>query len=152
MLEVGTYHQLWEHGVQLVIAGDGQRRLHGLQGEVLPQTVGDLWVVTALEAAEEEGHAVPSAPAFPWRHGCFRVGAQGMMGMRECWSSPRWELRLGHSALQENTKRNFCQDMRSFLRTKTFISLDKVQATTRWSNSSASSKTPNQDVSAERLP
>lgn len=116
MLKVGTYHQLWEHGVQLVIVWDGQRRLHGLQGEVLPQTVGDLWVVTALKAAKEEGHAMPSASAFPWCHSCFRVGAQGMMGMREWWSSPSWELRLGHTALWENIKINFCQDMTSFLR------------------------------------
>lgn len=73
--KVCTYHQLREHGIQLIITGDGQGRLQRLQGKVLPQAVGDLWVVIALEAAEEEGRAVPSAPAFPWRHGCFDVGA-----------------------------------------------------------------------------
>lgn len=68
-----THHQLREHPVQLVIARHGQRRFHGLQGKVLPQPVGDLRVLAAVEAAEDKGEASAAAAAttnaLPGGHG-----------------------------------------------------------------------------------
>lgn len=64
-----SYHQLGEHDIQLIASGHRQSRLHGLQGKVLPQPVGDLWVIVAIEAAEEEGEATAAA-ALPRGHGC----------------------------------------------------------------------------------
>lgn len=66
-----AYHQLWEHVIQFVISGHRQRWLHALQGKVLPQLVGDLWVIVAVKTAEDEGEAAPAtaAPALPGSHG-----------------------------------------------------------------------------------
>ena len=66
-----SYHQLREHAVQLIVSWHRQCRLHGLQGEVLPQPVGDLWVVIAVKTTEDEGEATAAtAAALPWSHGC----------------------------------------------------------------------------------
>lgn len=75
-----THHQLREHPVQLVVARHGQCRFHGLQGEVLAQSVGDLRVLTAVEAAEDEGQATAAATAataLPRGHGSVRSGQGG---------------------------------------------------------------------------
>lgn len=78
-----SYHQLGEHAVQLIISWHRQWRLHGLQGEVLSQPVGDLRVIAAVKTAEDEGEATTAtAAAFPGSHGCLmsaavRVGRVG---------------------------------------------------------------------------
>lgn len=71
---LNTHHKLREHAVQLIVAGNGECGLHGLQNKVLPQTVGDLWVVIALEAAEDKGHATASTTTFTRRHGFLKGG------------------------------------------------------------------------------
>lgn len=73
-MHADTHHKLREHAVQLIVAGNGERGLHGLQDEVLAQPVGDLWVVIALEAAEDKGHATASTTTFTRRHGSLRGG------------------------------------------------------------------------------
>lgn len=69
---LASYHQLGEDPVQLVVGRHGQRRLHGLRGKVLPQPVGDLRLVAAVETAEEGGGgeaAIATAAALPGSHG-----------------------------------------------------------------------------------
>lgn len=68
---IKPYHQLGEHAIQLIISWHRQSRLHGLQGKVLPEPVGDLWVIAAVKTAEDEGEATTAAAAtFPRSHGC----------------------------------------------------------------------------------
>lgn len=75
-----SHHQLGEHAIQLVVPWHRQRRLHGLQGEVLPQPVGDLRVIAAVKTAEDEGEATAAtAAAFPRSHGC-PMGPPGQVG------------------------------------------------------------------------
>lgn len=73
-MHTATYHKLREHAVQLIIAGNRERGLHGLQDEVFTQPVGDLRVVIALETAEDKGHAPASAATLTRRHGFSRGG------------------------------------------------------------------------------
>lgn len=73
-LHADTHHKFREHAVQLIVAGNGERGLHGLQDKVLPQPVGDLRVVIALEAAEDKGSATTSTTTFTRRHGSLRGG------------------------------------------------------------------------------
>lgn len=85
-----SYHQLGEHSIQLVVSGHRQGRLHGLQGEVLPEPVGDLRVIVAVKTAEDVGQATAVAAAaatFPRSHGC--PDASG------CSGRERWRLLLG---------------------------------------------------------
>lgn len=74
MFQNETHHKLREHAVQLIVAGNGECRLHGLQDKILPQPVGDLRVVVALEAAEDKGHAAASTATFTRRHGSLGGG------------------------------------------------------------------------------
>lgn len=69
-----THHKLREHAVQLIVAGNGECRLHGLQDKVLPQPVRDLRMVIALKAAEDKGHAPASTTTFTRRHDSLRRG------------------------------------------------------------------------------
>lgn len=73
-----SYHQLWEHVIQLIISWHRQSRLHGLQGKVLPQPVGDLRVIAAVKTAEDEGETTTAtASTLPRGHGCpMRPGGQ----------------------------------------------------------------------------
>lgn len=76
MYRTMSYHQLWEHAIQLIISWHRQRRLHGLQGKVLPQPVGDLRVIAAVKTAEDEGEAAAAATAtFPGGHGSLMCAA-----------------------------------------------------------------------------
>lgn len=71
-----SYHQLREHVVQLIVSWHGQRWLHGLQGKILPQPVGDLRVIAAVKTAEDEGEtAIATATAFSRSHGCRNVSS-----------------------------------------------------------------------------
>lgn len=80
MYRTMSYHQLWEHAIQLIISWHRQCRLHGLQGKVLPQPVGDLWVIAAVKTAEDEGEAAAAATAtFPRGHGSLMCVA-GQVG------------------------------------------------------------------------
>lgn len=75
-----SYHQLGEHAVQFIISRHRQCRLHRLQGKVLTQPVGDLWVIAAVKTAENEGEATTAtAAAFPGSHGCL-MSAAGKVG------------------------------------------------------------------------
>lgn len=75
-MQADTHHKLREHAVQFIVAGNGECGLHGLQDKVLPQPVGDLWVVIALEAAEDKGGATAST-TFTRRHGSLKGTGQG---------------------------------------------------------------------------
>lgn len=83
MKKYPTYHQLGEHGIQLLHWRHGQRGLHGLQGEaaVIAQPVRDLGVVTAAEAAEDEGD--PPAAPLPRGHGHNPL-RPSLLGTRSC--------------------------------------------------------------------
>lgn len=77
------YHQLREHAIQLIISWHRQCRLHGLQGKVLTQPVGNLRVIAAVKTAEDEGEATAAtAAAFPRSHGCLMrpAGQVGRVG------------------------------------------------------------------------
>lgn len=63
-----SYHQLGEHAVQLIVSGHRQCRLHGLQGEVLPEPVGDLRVIVAVKTAEDKRQTAAVAATFPRSH------------------------------------------------------------------------------------
>lgn len=78
-----SYHQLWEHAIQLIVSWHWQWRLHGLQGKVFPKPVGDLRVIAAVKTAEDEGKATTAtATTFPRSHGCpmCLVGQVGRVG------------------------------------------------------------------------
>lgn len=78
-----SYHQLWEHAIQLIISWHRQSRLHGLQGKVLPQPVGDLRVIVAVETAEDKGETTAATAAtFPRGHGSPKrpAGQVGRVG------------------------------------------------------------------------
>lgn len=75
-----SYHQLWEHVVQLIVSWHRQCWLHGLQGKILPQPVGDLRVIAAVKTAEDKGEAAIAATAtFSRSHGC-RMRPAGQVG------------------------------------------------------------------------
>lgn len=75
-----SYHQLWKHAIQLIISWHRQWWLHGLQGKVLPKSVGDLWVIVAVKTAEDEGEATAAtATTFPRSHDCQMCSA-GQVG------------------------------------------------------------------------
>lgn len=56
---MNTHHQLGEHAVQLLSRRNGQHRIHGMQREVgvMADSVGDLWLLASLEAAQDGGPA-----------------------------------------------------------------------------------------------
>lgn len=87
-MHADTHHKLREHAVQLIIAGDGECGLHGLQDKILPQPVGDLRVIIALEAAEDKGHTTASTATFTRRHGSLRGGRAEVKG--EGWRVRGW--------------------------------------------------------------
>lgn len=94
------YHQLGEHAIQLIVPWHGQCRFHDLQGKVLPQPVGDLWVIIAVETAEDEGEAAAAAAAFPGCHGyaiCLadqgREGGRLLLGLFAASSTSDFGLR-----------------------------------------------------------
>lgn len=128
MKKYPTYHQLGEHGIQLLHWRHGQRGLHGLQGEaaVIAQPVRDLGVVTAAEAAEDEGD--PPAAPLPRGHGHnpLRPSLLGTRSCREeksggsssrpaalrCAPVPRWEEESSHPRARhggEEQRRFSCQ-------------------------------------------
>lgn len=74
----GTHHQLREHGVQLLRRGHGQGGLQCRHGVDIVVAVGDLWLVTSAEAAEEQrGQATPLGLLRSRCHG-YQQGHQQM--------------------------------------------------------------------------
>lgn len=117
--EAISYHQLREHVIQLVISGHRQRGLHALQGKVIPQLVGDLRVIVAVKAAEDEGEATPAAAAraLPRSHGCRacsanQVGRMGGSLWTSLWPPPPYSSASvrAHCAHRERAEWGLNQD------------------------------------------